>query len=124
MNCDNIKQLLISYLNNELESGRPDAIKDHLDTCTDCNSEYQSIVQVQSEFKQMLNANAELASPSPDAWLNIQKRIDPRRNRFAGLIDRLSKALRNFLDTPVWQKRLVGSLSVLTTAAAMVTVLH
>ncbi|MBT3362389.1 MAG: hypothetical protein HN929_04825 [Chloroflexi bacterium] len=123
MNCDNMKQLLISYHNNEVDPGEPDAIKAHLETCPDCQLEHRSIIDVQSKFKQVLSTTAELVSPPPDAWLAIQGRLDPNRNRFAGLTERIARATRNFLDTPVWQKRLVGSLTALTTLALVATVI-
>jgi predicted anti-sigma-YlaC factor YlaD len=54
MNCENIKQTLPLYLNDELDHGQFIAVKNHLESCTGCLSELKELQELESLLQKNL----------------------------------------------------------------------
>ena len=51
MNCENIKQLLPLYLNNELDDQQFKEVQKHLQSCSDCQSELDDMQELDTLLK-------------------------------------------------------------------------
>lgn len=92
MNCRDVNQLLLSYLDNEVNLKDREAINTHLSVCPACRDEMETLANTLGELRQGLQEVAAGASPSHSAWGSIKERLVREEQRKSPLLD-----LRGFL---------------------------
>jgi hypothetical protein len=74
MQCEEIKELLTAYQDNELTAEERRNVEEHLTVCPDCRKELESIITLQSKLRQFYKTKSqEITSPS-DAWQQIKSK--------------------------------------------------
>lgn len=117
MNCKNVSQSLISYLDNEVNPEERESIEAHLSVCSNCREEMEALAVTQRELRQALESITTGVSPSPYAWANIEQHLAAEERRGAGILNRGIAKLKDGTGMwksrrPVWQPALVTMLSV------------
>lgn len=77
MNCQPVRDRLSDFLDGELASRDHERLQSHLDACSACREEYESLRSLTLEAGQL---EAEMR-PSRDLWPGIQARISERVTR-------------------------------------------
>jgi hypothetical protein len=80
MNCENIKELLLSYINNESDAKQREDINNHLLVCPTCKGETEALAATESKLRQAYGAVAAGVSPSPGVLNAIRQEV-ARRER-------------------------------------------
>lgn len=75
MKCQEVKRLLIAYLDNEVTPSERTLIRAHLAGCDICQEELAALSALQSRVSQFLQVRAAQAAPSPQAWSRLQARL-------------------------------------------------
>jgi len=75
MNCDEVKNLLLFYLDGEVTTGEHRLIKQHLTGCSPCQKELAALEGARSSMRRALQSLAENAGPSPQAWAQLQANL-------------------------------------------------
>jgi anti-sigma factor RsiW len=55
MECDEVRRLLDSYLDNEFELTRNLELEDHLTTCSECGATAETAIQFNSVVRTMIS---------------------------------------------------------------------
>ena len=117
MNCKEISELLLSYLDEEIRPEERGAIEAHLSACSSCREEMEALAATQRKLRQGLNTMAAGALPSPYAWATINERLVKEERRRIPLLDlaksKIRGGVKRLRSRPVWQKALVSTLTVL-----------
>lgn len=117
MNCNKVKELLISYLDNEVSHQDRDSIETHLAACPGCREEMEALAETQRELRQALESMTAGVSPSPHAWATVKQRIAAEEGYKVGILNqRIAKLKRGIglltAPRPVWQTALASAVSV------------
>lgn len=117
MNCKEVNQSLLSYLDNEVSPEEREAIEAHLSACSGCREEMEALTKTQRELRQALESMTAGVSPSPNALANIEQRLAVEERRGAGILNKgiakLKDGIRKLQSPrPVWQTALASALSV------------
>lgn len=75
MNCQEVHQLIIAYIDGEVASSERTLIQAHLARCEPCRRELAALSAIQSRISWSLKDKAAQASPSPQAWSRLQVRL-------------------------------------------------
>ena len=75
MKCQDVKKLLVAYLDEELTPAKRSLVELHLPSCQQCRQELEALRKIQAELRQALNIEADEVSPSPDLWEKLQHRL-------------------------------------------------
>ncbi len=97
MNCKAINKLLAAYLDKEVTPEEAERIQAHLYQCQRCNEELMSLTATQEHLRQALRLRGEGASPSPQAWVQLQQRLEMTSH------PSLLKRLGDILSKPAWR---------------------
>jgi hypothetical protein len=75
MNCEEVRDLLVAYLDDEVTPSEQRLLRDHLAGCPDCQSEMAALRKAQSRVQQSLKAEADRVIAPPHAWSLLQARL-------------------------------------------------
>jgi len=90
MNCHRVQSLISAYVDCELPGVEMLAIRQHLNQCSECNSEFESLLSIKRAFGTM-----QPRPPAADLPVRIFQRLDqvsppPHEQFLASLIKRLN----------------------------------
>lgn len=75
MRCQEVKELLVAYLDNEVTPSEQTLIRAHLAGCDACQQKLAALSALQSHVSQSLKVRAAQVAPSPQAWSRLQARL-------------------------------------------------
>ncbi len=75
MNCEDIDKLLTAYLEEALTPTEEEQVQAHLDSCPRCRGELEALATTRNRLTQALNMAASRATPPPDSWERLARRI-------------------------------------------------
>jgi len=79
MDCEHIKELLLSYIDNEIDDDERELVEVHLSGCTECTAEMEALAVTGSRLRQAYEAVAAGVSPSPGVWQVIKNRMETQQ---------------------------------------------
>lgn len=92
MNCQEVRNLLVAYLDNEVPSSERALIQAHLARCSACQQELAALSALRSRLSQFLQLRAARVTPSPQAWSRLQvkltKEAHPSSSRLTAWLQR------------------------------------
>jgi hypothetical protein len=81
MNCREVNQLLVAYLDNEIIPSERTLIQSHLAGCEKCQRDLAALSSTRNRLSQSLKARAAQATPSPQALSRLQARLADEAHR-------------------------------------------
>jgi len=128
MNCNEVSQSLLSYLDNELNLQERNSIEAHLSACPNCRKEMEALAETQRELRQALESMTAGVSPSPLTWATIKQRLAIKEHGRISILSggkvKMKEGLRALKSPrPVWNKALAGALSVAMVLGLCLTIL-
>jgi hypothetical protein len=78
MKCQNVREYLLAYLDNEINSSERMLIQSHLAGCDSCQAELTTLSATRSRVSQFLVKRAAQAAPSPQALSHLQAKLAQR----------------------------------------------
>ena len=75
MNCQDVTQLGVAYLNGEVSVSERKLIQLHVEGCQHCQRELATLSVVQNRISQSLKLRAAQAEASPQAWGHLQAKL-------------------------------------------------
>jgi len=75
MKCQEVRELLVVYLDDEITPSERTLIQAHLAECDACQEELAVLSALQSRVSHSLQLRAAQAAPSPQAWSRLQARL-------------------------------------------------
>jgi len=69
MNCERFEELLIDFMDNEIEPSEREMVKKHLMTCSHCSEKLEEFQEIRRRFNK-----ESLPQPSPQVLATISKR--------------------------------------------------
>ncbi len=75
MNCKDVRDLLVAYLDDELTPSEQKLLQFHLTECAACQSEMAALWKTQSHVGRFLKAGAAQVGPSPQAWGRLRAQL-------------------------------------------------
>jgi len=103
MECREVNDLLVAYLDSEVTPSERTLIQAHLAECDFCRNELAALSVIQDRIRQSLQVRAAQAAPSPQAWSRLQARLAgacPERSRREA---RPSQSWLQRLAPNIWQ---------------------
>ncbi len=99
MRCDKVKELLLAYLDEEVDSSDRALIQAHLAECEACRQELAILSRVRERISQHFQVQASNLSPSPQAWSRLEANLSEalRLSLFQRLIVTLARAKQALL---------------------------
>src|SRR5439155_5571759 len=97
MKCNEIRNLVLAYLDSELDAKTSQEIQLHLQTCAEC----AELFAREEKFNERLFGALRAGQPAPALWEQIESRLRPQR-RSAWLV-------------PRWKAVALGSLAASVT---------
>jgi hypothetical protein len=85
MNCRDVRDLLVAYLDDELSEAERARVQHHLSECADCQREFGGMWQIESRVRRSLRAMAAGAEVPAGAWPDLQTRIAAQTGQTAQL---------------------------------------
>ena len=126
MNCAEVQQSLVSYLEKEVTPGEQALVQQHLAECSVCERELAALAATRSSATQALHSLAAEATPSPQAWDRLQARLaEEVRSSPPDLAVWLRRLVRGAPGTPLSPSRytvkrlLVPALAVVIVVAGV-----
>src|SRR5438132_13442767 len=98
MKCNEIRNLVLAYLDSELDAKTSQEIQLHLQTCTEC----AQLFERERKFNERLFGALRVGQPTPALWEQIESRVRPQR--------------RSTWFFPRWKAVALGSFAVLLVA--------
>ena len=120
MDCKDVGELLISYLDGELVKEEKETVELHLSACPLCRRELESLSATQNQLRQSFAVAASKA-PSPRAWTRLQQRLAAEEQSRIAVFNLAKSKLRSEINVvkgglvsrqPVWKSALAGALAV------------
>ena len=81
MNCEQIRAMLVAYLDGEVTPSERTLIQAHLSNCPVCQQELTLLFTARSRVRSMLQRRASHAVPSQDAWNRLEARLTEAEQR-------------------------------------------
>ena len=75
MNCREVQERLVAYLDGEVAPSERALIRAHLAGCDACGRELAALSATQNRVRRSLQVRAAQAAPSPQAWSRLQARL-------------------------------------------------
>lgn len=75
MNCREVNQLLVPFLNQEIVASEYTLIRTHLAGCPACQQKLSTLSATRSRLIRSMKLQAAEATPSPQAWNRLQMRL-------------------------------------------------
>jgi anti-sigma factor RsiW len=79
MDCRQVRDLLVAYLDNEIGSRERLEIESHLAGCEQCRRERDELQTAQRALRTTFTARAGTAEPSKEAWEQLRPGLDISR---------------------------------------------
>ena len=79
MDCEHIKELLLSYIDDEIDDDERKLVEVHLSDCAECTAEMEALAVAGSRLRQAYETVAAGVSPSAGVWQAIKNRIDTKQ---------------------------------------------
>jgi hypothetical protein len=96
MNCKEICELLIAYLDGEVTPEEKTNIETHLHGCRHCRAELDALSATQKNLRSVMKSMADEVSPSTQAWEKVKARLKTKGSWLDGL-------RKLFTDNKMWQ---------------------
>ena len=117
MNCKEVDELLLGYLDNEVNPKAREAIEAHLSDCPNCRHELEALANTQRELRQAFRAITASVSSSPYAWATIRQRLLGEKQRRVPIAELAKSKLKGGIEMlksrqPVWKVALASVLGV------------
>jgi hypothetical protein len=80
MNCKQVQDRLIAYLDDELSTEEAARVQHHLAGCEACQQEMATLWKLQRRVSQSFQQQAAGVAPLPDAWTQLQVQIRQKTN--------------------------------------------
>lgn len=126
MKCKEVKELLLSYLDNEVTPEERGAIEAHLPSCFGCREELEALASTQRELRQAFEVITARASPSPYAWTALKQRLMREEQCRIPVLDSARSRIKERIDglrsRPVWQVMLARALAVAVIVGLCLTI--
>jgi len=109
MECENVNQLSVAYLDGEVTTKEREEVEAHLATCHRCREELEASGTAQRKFRQAIEVLTEEVTPSSKAWARMHQMIEAETQpRILSLADsKIKRALEGlrgiFPRQPVWK---------------------
>jgi hypothetical protein len=97
MDCVEVKELLTTYLDNELEDNEKIIIESHLSACRQCREELEGLALMREQLRKVFKLRADEVSPSPQTWDKVKQHIVVTNN------PSFWEWLINSTRSPVWR---------------------
>ena len=81
MNCREVQERLVAYLDGEVAPSERELIQAHLAGCDACRRELAALSATRSRVSRFLQMKAAQAAPSPQAWSRLQARLSKKAPR-------------------------------------------
>ena len=122
MNCHDIEQSLVAYLNNEVGRSERELIRAHIAGCTQCQHELARITALQTRVSNALHTTATPANPSPHAWMRLkaQLTVEPESTLGERMRRTVAYIATGSIGSIVMPRFLVLATTVLVASAAMI----
>jgi predicted anti-sigma-YlaC factor YlaD len=75
MNCEDYRQWISGYLDEELDAGRREQLQQHLQTCEACRRELEELVQIKENLA-MIHFKEPLDADLDRYWSNVYNRLE------------------------------------------------
>ena len=120
MNCQDVEELLIPYLDGELTKEAKEVIELHLSACPLCRRELESLSATQDQLRQRFQTVAD-KTPSVQAWTRLQQRLAAGDQPRVAVFNLAKSKLRSGVNVvkrglvsqqPAWKPALAGALVV------------
>ncbi|MEM7343379.1 MAG: zf-HC2 domain-containing protein [Chloroflexota bacterium] len=79
MNCQQIQNLLLAYLDGEVTPSEHTLVDTHLAGCYQCQQKLETLSTLQLQLRQTLTHSSQV-TPSPEAWSHLQEKINRTNN--------------------------------------------
>ncbi|MBT3363272.1 MAG: hypothetical protein HN929_06675 [Chloroflexi bacterium] len=124
MNCEHIKEQLLSYINNELDASERENIESHFFVCPTCKGEMEALAATESKLRQVYGTVAAGVSPSPGVLSEIRQEVARRERSRSTLRGWIGLQLRQTFARfnwrrPVRQTAFAGSVAMICLAVIM-----
>ncbi|MDD4860283.1 MAG: zf-HC2 domain-containing protein [Dehalococcoidales bacterium] len=126
MKCNEIKELLAAYLDEEVTPDERRQIETHLSSCGECRAELDLLAATRDRLRRTLQIEAASIEPSPQAWDSIRERIEAKASfwsQFSGVLAKpafraaVSVLVVVFIIGALWQSGLFSGYSSAPPAA-------
>lgn len=120
MDCKDVGELLISYLDGELAEEEKQIVELHLSTCARCQGELESLSATQNRLRRALETVAD-ETPPPQSWARLQQRLAAEQQPRVAVFNLAKLNARRGVSVvkrglgsrqPVWKPALAGALAV------------
>lgn len=113
MKCQEVKRLLVTYLDEELTPVKRSLVELHLSSCQQCRQELETLKEIQAELRQALNIEANEVLPSPDLWDKLQHRLVNMQHRLVNTPPSFWQRHSGWMNRPLWRAVVPVGLVVL-----------
>lgn len=107
MRCEDVSELLVSYLDGELGREEKEAVELHLSACRHCREELEALSATQNQLRQSFQKIA-AKGVSPGAWTKLQQCLAARGAVSGGAKSKMEELIS---WRPIWKPALVGVLA-------------
>jgi len=111
MDCERIKELLLSYIDNEMDDDERKLVEVHLSGCAECTAEMEALAVTGSRLRQAYETVAAGVSPSAAVWQAIKNRVAAKKPTRERDTDRSGSRWRWLFGWrhPVWRTAVAGA---------------
>lgn len=111
MDCERIRELLLSYIDNEIGDDERKLVQVHLAGCRECVAEIEALAVTGSKLRQAYETVAAGASPSPAVWQGIRRRVEVKQQTNKAAEDSSASKWGWLLNWrhPVWRTAVAGA---------------
>lgn len=122
MNCQEVQNALVVYLDGEITPAERVLIQEHLSRCEDCQRQLSALAITRNTVKQALHNQAAHATPPPYAWSQLQARLAQAPRQRARRISAVPASWVHQLTGGITMYKSVGltALAVIVTAALII----
>ncbi|HSW56788.1 MAG TPA: zf-HC2 domain-containing protein [Dehalococcoidales bacterium] len=113
MNCKNILNRLLSYLDNELAASEKQAVEIHLTACSTCQKELEALTATRGMINQTAETVTKKTAP-PWIWFELRQRLDQLSKTRPGIPGRvLSRIKASVSGGPIWKPAMACVLTLI-----------
>jgi anti-sigma factor RsiW len=111
MNCKEVKEKLLFYLDDELDGKERQAVERHLTTCAYCREELEALSETQSILKRSFESISSRNAPVW-AWAELESRLAMTDNISPPLLVRVVSKFKVSLWEGRWKRSHNGCLTI------------
>jgi anti-sigma factor RsiW len=111
MDCEHTKQLLLSYIDDEIDDDERKLVEVHLSGCAECTAEMEALALTGSRLRQAYETVAAGAFPSAGVWQAIRNRMEANQPTGERDDDRIGSRWGWLFGWrhPVWRTAVAGA---------------